>query len=94
MLPDAVRLAEAMAALGAVVLLILVVGRGARLLAAAQHADGQAPIRLRGTLALDTRRRLHLVEAEGRQALILTGGSQDLLLDWRRDGAAPEPDTS
>lgn len=33
---------------------------------------------LRGTLALGPRRRLHLVDAEGVRALILTGGTQDV----------------
>ncbi len=81
---DGVHLVEAAAALGAVLLLILLLGRAARLLPATGQ-QGQGLIRLHATLALDARRRLHLVEAGGRQALILTGGAQDLLIPWRLD---------
>jgi hypothetical protein len=35
---------------------------------------------LRGTLRLDSRRRLHLVEIGGRQALVLTGGVSDVIV--------------
>jgi len=34
------------------------------------------------TLAIDARRRLHLVEVKGTQALLLTGGSSDILTAW------------
>jgi hypothetical protein len=74
--------AGAAGALAVVVLLVLLAGRGARLLPVVKRAEGQASIRLRGTLALDARRRLHLVEADGRQALVLTGGGQDVLIAW------------
>jgi hypothetical protein len=82
MLPEAPQIAAALATLGAVVLLILIVGRGARLLPALRRVDDPAAMKLCGTLALDTRRRLHLVEANGRQALVLTGGGQDCLIAW------------
>ena len=92
MLPDAARLSEAVLALGVVLLLILLAARGARLLPQVKAAtQGNAAIRLRGTLALDPRRRLHLVEAGGRQALVLTGGGHDVLLAWERaENPAPE----
>lgn len=32
------------------------------------------------TIALDTRRRLHLVRCDGRDILVLTGGGQDVML--------------
>jgi hypothetical protein len=76
----------AAAALAVVVLLVVLAGRGARLLPVVKRAEGQAAVRLRGTLALDTRRRLHLVEADGRQALVLTGGGQDVLIPWGTPG--------
>jgi hypothetical protein len=71
----------AVASLAAVILLILLVARGARLLPALQQQGG-APglLTLRGSLALDTRRRLHLVEADGRLALVLTGGTSDVVI--------------
>ncbi len=36
-------------------------------------------IALRGTLRLDGRRRLHLVQVGGQQALVLTGGATDVI---------------
>jgi hypothetical protein len=82
MLSALAQAAGAAAALAVVVLLVLLAGRGARMLPVVKRAEGQAAVRLRGTLALDTRRRLHLVEADGRQALVLTGGGQDVLIPW------------
>ncbi len=34
------------------------------------------------SLALDSRRRLHLVACDGRQVLLLTGGGQDVVVGW------------
>jgi flagellar protein FliO/FliZ len=34
------------------------------------------------SLALDPRRRLHLVACDGRQLLVLTGGGQDVVVGW------------
>ncbi len=42
-------------------------------------ASGEAPMLL-GSLALDARRRLHLVEVQGARALVLTGGVTDILV--------------
>jgi flagellar biogenesis protein FliO len=36
-------------------------------------------IALQGTLRLDARRRLHLVQVGGQQALVLTGGATDVI---------------
>ena len=88
---QASQAAGAIAALCIVVLLILLAARGARLLPLMQRNDAGAVIRLRGTLALDTRRRLHLVEADGRHALVLTGGAQDVLLAWGSLSGPPGP---
>ncbi len=68
-------------ALGAVVLLILGAARVARAVPALR-VPGQAAgaVALRSTLALDRGRRLHLVEAAGREVLLLTGGATDCLL--------------
>jgi flagellar protein FliO/FliZ len=40
---------------------------------------------VRETVALDSRRRLHLIECADRQVIVLTGGSQDLVVGWVRD---------
>ena len=37
------------------------------------------------SLALDARRRIHLVQCGSRQVLILTGGAQELVVGWIGD---------
>jgi hypothetical protein len=37
-------------------------------------------------LALDQRRRLHLVRCDGRHVLLLTGGGSDVVVGWMEDG--------
>jgi flagellar biogenesis protein FliO len=76
--------AEAVAALVAVLAMIVLAGRVARLRTG--QAGGSPALRLRATLALDTRRRLHLVETDSGQVLVLTGGGSDRLLPWRSGG--------
>jgi flagellar protein FliO/FliZ len=44
-------------------------------------ASGRTLI-LRETIALDPRRRLHLVQCADRQVILLTGGGQDLVVGW------------
>ena len=39
---------------------------------------------VRETIALDPRRRLHLIECANRQVIVLTGGNQDLVVGWVR----------
>ncbi len=80
----AAAIGEAVAALVAVLAMILLTGRLARGRAA---SGGDAPaLRLRATLALDARRRLHLVETDSGSVLVLTGGGGDQLLPWRGSG--------
>ncbi len=74
--------------LAVIVLFILGASRVARLLpqrlrpAALQTgaASQENALTLRGSVALDLRRRVYLVEADGRSALILTGGTADVML--------------
>jgi len=68
--------------LGAVLLLILGLSWLARQAPAWRPrgaATAAAPVLL-GSLALDARRRLHLVEVQGVRALVLTGGVTDILV--------------
>ncbi|MQR99649.1 flagellar biosynthetic protein FliO [Gluconobacter aidae] len=44
--------------------------------------DGQAGLSLVGQMALDRTRSLSVVRYGAREVLILTGGSQDILIDW------------
>lgn len=43
------------------------------------------------SLALDSRRRLHLVACDGRQVLLLTGGAQDVVVGWLPAAGEPAP---
>jgi len=49
--------------------------------------QGAGALVVRGSLRLDARRRLHLVEAGGHQALVLTGGATDVMLRLPPPGA-------
>jgi flagellar protein FliO/FliZ len=40
---------------------------------------------LRESIALDPRRRLHLVQCGQRQVVLLTGGGQDLVIGWLQE---------
>jgi flagellar protein FliO/FliZ len=40
---------------------------------------------LRESIALDPRRRVHLVQCGQRQVVLLTGGGQDLVIGWMQD---------
>ncbi len=40
---------------------------------------------LRESIALDPRRRVHLVQCGQRQVVLLTGGAQDLVVGWMQD---------
>lgn len=44
--------------------------------------SGNRRLQLNETIALDARRRVHLVRCDGRCLLIATGGAQDLMLGW------------
>ena len=71
-------------ALAAVLGLIVLAARALRgsglLLRAGAGNNGR--LGLIQVLALDPRRRLHLVRCDGRQVLLLTGGAQDLVVGW------------
>jgi flagellar protein FliO/FliZ len=70
----------ALAALGAVLLLLWLLARGARLTGLA--APSGKRLGVQEVLALDTRRRLVLLRVDGREVLLLTGGPQDSVLGW------------
>jgi hypothetical protein len=78
---------QAGASLVAVLALVLLAGRAMRLRGHAPGADPHA-LRLTASVALDSRRRLHMVQAPGGALLVLTGGANDQMLAWptARDG--------
>ena len=79
---------RAAASLAAVVVMAMLAGR---LLRGRLSLPSQQPgaLCLRTTLALDTRRRLHLVDTEAGTVLILTGGATDCVLPWPTRGGPP-----
>ena len=74
-----VALAEA--ALAAVLGIVVLAGRGARMLRLAQPSAGRRLV-LREALALDRTRRLQLVSCDGRELLLLVGGSSEQVVGW------------
>ena len=76
------------ASLAAVVVMALSAGRLLRGRLSLPSSTNSA-LRLRATLALDTRRRLHLVETDAGSVLVLTGGTTDCMLRWPTHSAPP-----
>ena len=77
----------AVAALAAVLLLILLIGRLARLTRFANPGRaGASRLRLQDSLVLDPRRRLLLVQCDGRSVLLLTGPT-DQVVGWLPEAA-------
>jgi flagellar protein FliO/FliZ len=70
---------------GALLLVLALVALAARLVR--MGAYGLRPgtgkfLAVQESVALDSRRRLHLVQCGQRQVLLLTGGSQDVVVGW------------
>lgn len=71
------------AALAAVLALIWLASRAARLTGLAPRAGaGSRLLAVQEVIALDARRRLHLVRCADQSVLLLTGGTQDLVVGW------------
>lgn len=69
------------AALGAVLGIIVLAGRGARMLRLARPIAARRLVLIEA-LSLDRTRRLHLVTCDGRDLLLLTGGGTDQVVAW------------
>jgi flagellar protein FliO/FliZ len=84
MVPNMPAVISGFLALAAVLALIVLATRAARLggLVAGTPRDPQGLLAVRDVLILDPRRRLHLVRCDGRTALLLTGGPQDIVVGW------------
>ena len=72
----------AFAALAAVLGLIWAASRAARFGGLAQRPASGRRLVVQDVIALDARRRLHLVKCDGRDVLLLTGGAQDVVVGW------------
>ncbi len=79
--------AMAGAALAAVLGMVVLAGRGARVLRLARPAAGGRLV-LGEALALDRTRRLQLVSCDGRELLLLIGGSSEQVVGWLPPAAA------
>jgi flagellar protein FliO/FliZ len=86
----ATSILTAAAALIAVLALIWLAGRMARLGGIARRPASGGSLAVQDMLALDARRRLHLVKCGDRHVLLLTGGAQDVVVGWlEREERAP-----
>lgn len=79
--------AMAGAALAAVLGVIVLAGRGARVLRLGQPAAGRRLV-LGEVLALDRTRRLQLVSCDGREILLLIGSGSEQVVSWLPPTAA------
>jgi len=77
-----VSILTAVAALAAVLALIWLAGRLARFGGMAQRPANGRVLAVQDMIALDSRRRLHVVKCEDRRVLLLTGGAQDIVVGW------------
>jgi flagellar protein FliO/FliZ len=82
-------LLTAAAALVVVLALVWAGARAARFAGLAPRASGPRLLSIRDAISLDSRRRLLLVRCGGRDLMLLTGGTHDLLVGWLPDTAAP-----
>jgi flagellar protein FliO/FliZ len=83
MLSSSASLLTAGAALIAVLALIWLAGRAVRLTGLARRpARGGRLLSVVDVIALDSRRRLHLVRCADRQVVLLTGAGQDVVVGW------------
>ena len=81
-MPELLRtLLTASVALAAVLGIIVLAGRGVRMLRMARPAAGRRLVLIEA-LALDRVRRLHLIACDGRELMLLTGGGADQVVGW------------
>ena len=72
----------AVAALAAVLGLIWLASRAARFGGMSQRPANGRLLAVQDVMALDARRRLHLIKCGERRVLLLTGGPQDVVVGW------------
>ena len=89
MLTSPSALLTGLAALAAVLGLVLLLAKLARRSGLATPSGRARRLRAEETLALDARRRLHLVRCDDRLLLLLTGGGCDVVVGWMDAERAP-----
>ena len=78
---------SAVGSLAAVLLLIFLIGRAVKMMRSARlHPSFNRRLRVLESLAIDPKRRLVLLECDGRSLLLLTG-AQDHVLGWLSEPA-------
>jgi len=70
------------AALAGIVGVILLIGRALRYTSLGKPTSSARLLIVKDTIALDARRRLHLVQHGDRAVLLLTGGETDIVVGW------------
>jgi flagellar protein FliO/FliZ len=74
--------------IGVLAVVLMLILAGTRLLQSglwrSQPRTGRTLV-LRESIALDPRRRVHLVQCGQRQVILLTGGGQDVVIGWMQD---------
>ena len=78
---EPLQLLTAVGALGLVIGMVWLLARMVRAAGLARQ-PGARRLQLREALALDRNRSLHLVTCDGREVLVLTGGSADVVVGW------------
>ncbi len=79
------------AALAAVLAIVVLGGRAVRLAGWRPGVGPARRLRLVEAIAVDQRRRLHLLSCDGREVLVMTGGPADVTLGWLPDGQSVLP---
>jgi flagellar protein FliO/FliZ len=82
-------IASLLTAAGALFAVLLLIAGGARLMRTSgwvRQTQTGMTLTVRESVALDPKRRLHLVQCGGRQVLLLTGGAQDVVVGWVEPG--------
>lgn len=79
------------AALVVVLALVWAGSYAARFTGLAPRRTGGRVLAVRDAIALDSRRRLVLVQCGHRGIVLLTGGSRDLVVGWLDESAPPAP---
>jgi flagellar protein FliO/FliZ len=82
MVSNVASILTAAVALAAVIALIWLVGRAARFSGMTQRTSHGRLLAVQDVIALDTRRRLHVVKCGEKRVLLLTGGAQDVVVGW------------
>jgi flagellar biogenesis protein FliO len=89
MIDSLTGIATAIVALAGILGLILLIGRALRFTSFVARGPSGRSLVIKDSIALDARRRLHLVQHGDRMVLLLTGGETDLVVGWVEGPSSP-----